>query len=344
MISRTVLQRSSVSVRIVRSLVAVRFYSTAPKIPITLIQELRNKTGAGITDCKKALEASNADIKAAAEWLKNKGKATATKLSSRVAAEGLVGLSCSHNKGVLVEMNSETDFVSRGKSFKELTYQIAASTSSSTLLPSGSISEINVDEISKLNVKAEPEEVGGPISHIPVSDAILQAITKTKENMKLRRAFGITVPQGVVGGATHGGEGDSRVGRVGVLVALSTDKPISKNIEEQLTGLASRIGTHIVAMRPVYVSKSDLLSDKKSNIEARAESSNKKIDEMVEDLVLLNQKCFPEETNTIAEILEQTGDDLDCSIKVDSFVRVTVGEGIEKKEDDFAKQVLDMIK
>jgi len=343
----TLLQRSTsiVATRCVYGSLygGVRCYTTAPpKIAISLIQELRAKTGAGITDCKKALEASNADMKSATEWLKNKGKATANKLASRVAAEGLVGVCFSLNKGALVEMNSETDFVSRAKSFKELTHKIASAACSSSLLPSGSVGDINVDNILKLNVEAEPEEDGGKITNIQVSEAILQSITKTKENMKLRRAFGISIPQGVVGGATHGGEGDSRVGRVAVLVALSTDKSVDSNVDK-LSALASRIGTHVIAMKPSYVSKSNLLADI-SNIEAKPEHAKKSRSQLEEDLVLLDQKCFPEETHTISELLKQTGDEVGCSVNVDSFVRVTVGEGVEKKEDDFAKQVLDMIK
>jgi elongation factor Ts len=306
---------------------------------MSLIQELRNKTGAGVTDCKNALVASNGDMAEATTWLRNKGKLTAAKLSNRVAAEGVVSFSVKGNKGVILEVNSETDFVSRGDYFRNLAQRIATSSLNSDKIPKEKLAALPVDEVNKLTIEVDADEPGNPATQASVAEAMTLIIGKVKENIKLRRIQGISVSKGAVGGYLHSSEGDKRGGRMGALVALesNTDKI------DELSAIATQIATHVVGLKPEFISKEEV---PKELIEGRISTAKTKVDarHVIEDIVMLEQKFLLNDSETVAEHLQKEAKRLGTdSIKVHSFVRFVVGEGIEKKEDDFAQQVMDQL-
>ena len=286
-------------------------------ITAAMVKELRDTTGAGMMDAKKALTENDGNMEAAVDWLRTKGLAKAAKKSGRVAAEGLVGVSIGDGKGVAVELNSETDFVAKNADFQQLVRDIT-----DTGLTVGDIEALKAAQV---NGRA-------------VGDVLTEAISRIGENMTLRRMQrleGDTIVSYVHNAAAEG------MGKIGVLVALKGDKASAQEIGKQ-------IAMHIAATSPASLSEADLdpalVEREKSVLTEQARESGKPdavIEKMIEgrmkkffeEVTLLGQKFVINPDITVAEAASEAG------VEVTGYARVAVGEGIEKQEEDFAAEV-----
>ena len=304
-------------------------------ISAALVKELRDKTGAGMMDCKQALTETNGDMEAAIDLLRKKGLAKAAKKSDRIAAQGLIGVISKVKSGAVVEVNSETDFVARNAEFQELVQTIA-----------GLAADAGGD-LQKLLTAAYPGGKG------TVDDRMKEAIATIGENMAVRRTASLVVNDGVVADYVHSKAADG-LGKIGVLVALE-----SAGDTDKLMALGRQIAMHIAASSPQVVNVEDLSQeamDRERAIyleQAKAEPKNAgKSDEIllkagegrlqkefVNQAVLLKQVFVIDGKATVAEILKQAEKDVGAPVKVAAFVRYQLGEGIEKKEEDFAAEV-----
>jgi elongation factor Ts len=297
-------------------------------ISAQMVKELRESTGAGMMDCKAALNETNGDMPAAQDWLRKKGLAKAAKKAGRVAAEGLIGVKVQGVKGVVVEVNSETDFVARNDLFQGLVKMIA-----DVALDAGA----DVEKIKQTKVGA-----------ITVADAINDTIAKIGENMNFRRAAVLNVSKGAIGQYVHNSVSDG-LGKIGVLVGLeSTGKA------DELVALGRMIAMHIAASNPQAVDPSgldpevvkrekDVLADKfrqqgkpENVIEKIVESGLKTF---YKEVCLLEQVYVHDTGKNVAQALKEAEAQVGGPIKVTGFVRFALGEGIEKNETDFAAEV-----
>jgi elongation factor Ts len=297
-------------------------------ISAQMVKELRESTGAGMMDCKAALTETNGDITAAQDWLRKKGLSKAAKKAGRVAAEGLIGVQVQGTKGVLVEVNSETDFVARNDLFQGLVKMIA-----DVALSSGTDVE-----------KIKAAKAGS----ITVAEAINDTIAKIGENMTLRRAAALSVGKGAIGSYVHSAVTDG-LGRIGVLVALE-----SNGKSDELVALGRLVAMHIAASNPQAVEASgldpkavqrekDVLADK---FKQQGKPANV-IDKIVEsglktfykEVTLLEQPYVHDDKKNVAQALKEAESKVGAPIKVTGFVRYALGEGIEKQETDFAAEV-----
>ncbi|AEI03197.1 elongation factor Ts [Afipia carboxidovorans OM5] len=297
-------------------------------ITAAMVKELREKTGAGMMDCKQALTENDGNIDAAVDWLRKKGLSKAAKKAGRVAAEGLIGALVSGNKGVLVEVNSETDFVARNEQFQGLVKMIAQ-----VALDAGTDVEA---------IKAA--KVGG----VTVETAISDAIATIGENMTLRRAAALSVSNGVVASYIHNAVTDG-LGKMGVIVALeSTGKA------DELAALGRQIAMHVAAANPqaldaagldpqVVARETDVLADKyrqqgkPDNVIAKIVESGLKT--YYKEVTLLEQAFIHDSGKSVAQAVKEAEGKVGAPIKVAGFVRYALGEGIEKEEADFAAEV-----
>ena len=304
-------------------------------ISASLVKELREKTGAGMMDCKAALTEVKGDIEAAIDWLRKKGLSKAAKKAGRVAAEGLVGVTASGTTGAAVEVNSETDFVARNEQFQEMVRNIA------------SLAGKSDGDVEKLLVMTYPGK------KVTVADQVKELIATIGENMNVRRTASLTVKDGVVAGYVHNKIADG-LGKIGVLVALE-----STGDKAQLEALGRQLAMHIAAANPQVVNVEDLSKEALEHeraiyvAQAKAEPRNAgKSDEIlakasegrlqkefVNQAVLLKQVFVIDGKATVTDILKKAEKDVGAPIKVAGFVRYSLGEGIEKKEDDFAAEV-----
>ncbi len=296
-------------------------------ITAATVKELREKTGAGMMDCKAALEASNGDVEAAIDWLRTKGLAKAAKKSGRVAAEGLVGLAVSGTKGVVVEVNSETDFVARNEAFQALVRNIAG-----VALAGSADAEV---------LKSAAYPGGGK-----VEEAVANAIATIGENMTLRRGASLSVSQGVVGQYIHGSVGDG-LGKIGVLVALeSTGKA------DELAALGRMIAMHVAAANPQALDASGidpsvLEREKAVLAEKNAGKPANVLEKIVEsglktyykEVCLLEQSFIHDPSKTVAQAVKESEGRIGGPVALKGFIRFALGEGIEKQESDFAAEV-----
>lgn len=304
-------------------------------ITAAMVKELRETSGAGMMDCKAALTETNGDIQAAIDWLRKKGLSKAAKKSGRVAAEGLVALKIAGTSGVVVEVNSETDFVARNADFQALANNIA-----SVALSTG---QTDVEAI-----KAAAYPTGGT-----VADAIANAIATIGENMTLRRAASVTVSKGVVGQYVHGAIGDG-LGKIGVIVGLE-----SEGDAEVLAGLARQIAMHVAAASPLALDASALdpaVVEREKNVlrDKNAGKPANVLDKIVEsgiktyykEVCLVDQVSIHADHNnqTIAQVVKQSEGKAGAPVTLKGFVRYALGEGIEKQESDFAAEVASMTK
>lgn len=287
-------------------------------ITAQMVKELRDSTGAGMMDAKKALTEVNGDMEAAIDWLRTKGLAKAAKKSGRVAAEGLVGISVRDGRGVAIEINSETDFVAKNADFQQMVRDIT-----DLALQTGE--SIEVLRATHLNGK-------------PVEEVITEAIARIGENMNLRRMHlleGDTVVSYVHNTAAEG------MGRIGVLVALNGPKDKAEAIGKQ-------IAMHVAATSPASLSEKDLdpslIEREKAILTEQARESGKPeavIEKMIvgrmakffEEVTLLGQKFVINPDITVAQAAKDAG------VEITGFARVAVGEGIEKEKEDFAAEV-----
>jgi elongation factor Ts len=297
-------------------------------ITAQMVKELRESTGAGMMDCKAALTETNGEMQAAQDWLRKKGLSKAAKKAGRVAAEGLIGVQVRGTKGVVVEVNSETDFVARNDLFQGLVKMIAG-----VALGSGTDVE-----------KIKAAKVGS----ITIADAIADTIAKIGENMTLRRAASLTVGKGVVGAYVHSSVVDG-LGKIGVLVALE-----STGNADELTSLGRMVAMHVAASNPQAIDAAGLdpavvarekavLADK---FKAQGKPANV-IDKIVEsglktyykEVCLLEQVYVHEPDKSVAQALKDAEGKVGGPIKITGYVRYGLGEGIEKQETDFAAEV-----
>ena len=288
-------------------------------ISAAMVKELRDQTGAGMMDCKAALSETGGNLEAAVDWLRKKGLSKAAKKAGRVAAEGLVGVAVKATKGILVEVNSETDFVARNDLFQGLVKMVA-----DVALDAGA----NVDKI--LAAKA-----GG----ITINEAIADTIAKVGENMSLRRAAELSIGKGAIGSYVHNAVSDG-LGRIGVLVALeSTGK------SDELKAFGRMVAMHVASANPQAVDPSGLdaaaVEREKAVLSEKAKAQGKPanvIDKIVEsglktfykEVCLLDQGFIFDDKKSVAQAVKEAEAKAGAPIKVAGFVRFALGEGIER--------------
>ena len=297
-------------------------------ITAAMVKDLREKTGVGMMDCKQALNETNGDMDAAVDWLRKKGLSKAAKKAGRVAAEGLIGAVVSGTKGVLVEVNSETDFVARNEQFQGLVKMIAQ-----VALDAGTDVE-----------KIKAAKVGS----VTVETAISDAIATIGENMTLRRAAAVSVGQGVVASYVHNAVTDG-LGKMGVIVALE-----SAGKQDELAALGRQIAMHIAASNPqaldaagldpqVVAREKDVLADKYRQ-QGKPEAMIEKIVESglktyYKEVTLLEQPFIHDSGKSVGQAVKEAEGKVGAPVKIAGFVRYGLGEGIEKQDSDFAAEV-----
>ena len=294
------------------------------------IKELRERTGAGMMDCKKALTETGGDMDEAIQWLRSKGLAAAAKKAGRIAAEGLVAVAVDGPQGVVVEVNSETDFVARNEQFQQLTAGIAAA----ALAAAGDTA-----------ATAAAPYAGGPAT---VADTVQAMIGTIGENLNFRRAAGLRVDKGVTVPYVHNAVA-ANMGKIGVLVALE-----SEGDPAALTALGKQLAMHVAATSPKSVTVADLdpaivAAERAVFIEQAKESgkSEEIAEKMVEgrlrkfyaEAVLMEQVWVIDNETRVAKAIEDAATAAGAPITIAGFVRFALGEGIEKREEDFAAEV-----
>ncbi|ADZ70519.1 translation elongation factor Ts [Polymorphum gilvum] len=299
-------------------------------ITAAMVKDLREKTGAGMMDCKTALSETGGDMEAAIDWLRTKGLAKAAKKAGRVAAEGLVGVASEGSKAAVIELNSETDFVARNEGFQKLVRDVASVAVSS---------EGGLDALASAPY---------PGSGKTVDEAIKDAIATIGENMTLRRAAALSVSAGVVATYVHSAVSEG-LGKIGVLVALE-----SSGDADKLNGLGRQIAMHIAATSPLALNVDELdpavVERERSVFTEQARESGKPdniIEKMVEgrirkfyeEVTLVKQAFVIDPDKTVEQAVEALAKELGTPVKLVGFVRFALGEGIEKEETDFAAEV-----
>ena len=302
-------------------------------ITASMVKELREKTGAGMMDCKTALNETNGDIEAAIDWLRKKGMAQADKKSGRTAADGLVGVAASGAKSAIVEVNAETDFVARNEGFQTLVCGIA----DTALHTDGTIDAIS----------------GGDLDGVSVAEAITKAIATIGENMTLRRAAVLEVSEGVVASYIHNAAAEN-LGKIGVLVALE-----STGNADALNAIGKQVAMHVAATNPLAAVKEDMdpaVVEREKKIFSDSAKESGKPDNIIEKMVEGRIRKFFEENvlmsqtfvitgeGTVEQALKAAEADIGAPITLKGFVRYQLGEGIEKEVDDLAAEVAKMNK
>ncbi|MEO8420832.1 MAG: translation elongation factor Ts [Hyphomicrobium sp.] len=298
-------------------------------ISASLVKELRDKTGAGMMDCKAALTEVKGDIEAAVDWLRKKGLSKAAKKAGRIAAEGLVGISTSGKSGSVVEVNSETDFVARNEQFQEMVTNIA------------SLAGKSGGDVTKLLAMTYPGK------SITVEDQVKELIATIGENMSVRRTATLQVSSGVVGSYVHG-QVVPGLGKIGVLVALEST---GKNADE-LAALARQIAMHVAATNPVALDIAGVPAETLEREKAiLADKNQGKPPQVLEKIVasgmksyakdncLLDQPYVHDPSKSVSQVVKDAEGKVGGPVKLTGFVRYALGEGIEKKEEDFAAEV-----
>src|SRR3954464_580248 len=293
------------------------------------VKELRERTGAGMMDCKKALAETNGEMEAAIDWLRAKGLAAAAKKAGRTAAEGLVGAAVEGTRGAVVEENSETDFVAKNEIFQDFVRNVAK-----LALTAGTDVEV-------LGAASYPE--GGT-----VAEKLTDNIAKIGENQSLRRAAVLEVNEGAIVPYVHN-QVVPGLGKIGVLVALESAAPA-----ETLQALGKQVAMHVAAAHPLALNADDLdpelIERERSIAMEKAKESGKPqniVEKMVEgglakfrkDSALLSQLFVMDNKTPVADVVSAAAKDVGSPITLKGFVRFQLGEGIEKKESDFAAEV-----
>lgn len=294
------------------------------------VKELRELTGVGMMDCKKALQESDGDMEAAVDWLRTKGLAKAAKKAGRVAAEGLVGVAADGARASVVEVNSETDFVARNEAFQGIVSTIA---------------KLALDVNGDVDALGESAFPGTGRS---VSGELTEAIAKIGENMNLRRSAVVSVSDGVVSNYIHGSVTDG-LGRIGILVGLE-----STGDKAKLDALGRQIAMHIAAINPLSISSDDLpaaeVERERAVFKEQAIASGKpaeiaekmvegRMRKYYEEVCLLSQTFVIDGESKVGDAIKAAESDVGAPIKLTEFVRFAIGDGIEKEESDFASEV-----
>jgi elongation factor Ts len=299
-------------------------------ITAQMVKQLRESTGAGMMDCKAALSETSGEMEAAQDWLRKKGLSKAAKKSGRVAAEGLIGVQVSGTKAVVVEVNSETDFVARNDLFQGLVKMIA-----DVAMTTGA-------DVNKIN--------SAKAGSITVAESVSETVAKIGENMTLRRAASIEVGKGVIGSYVHNSVGDG-LGKIGVLVGLeSTGKA------DELTALGRQLAMHVASANPIALEASGVSADivkREKDVLADKFRQQGKPEAMIEKIVENGLKTFYKEQTfleqpfifddsgkkSVAQAVKEAEGKVGGPIKITGYVRYALGEGIEKAENDFAAEV-----
>ncbi|MCW2110617.1 translation elongation factor Ts [Bradyrhizobium elkanii] len=297
-------------------------------ITAAMVKELRESTGAGMMDCKAALTENNGDMQEAQDWLRKKGLSKAAKKAGRVAAEGLIGALTSGTKGVLVEVNSETDFVARNEQFQGLVKMIAQ------------VALHNGADVEKIKA--------AKVGDVTVETAISDAIATIGENMTLRRATSLEVSKGVVSSYVHNAVVEG-AGKIGVIVALE-----SAGKADELAVLGRQLAMHVAAAKPLALDpagldpetvkrEKDVLADKYRQ-QGKPENVIEKIVDSglktyYKEVCLLDQAFIHDSGKSVAQAVKEAEGKVGGPIKIAGFVNYALGEGIEKQESDFAAEV-----
>jgi len=303
-------------------------------ITASLVKELRDKTGAGMMDCKTALTEVKGDIESAVDWLRKKGLSKAANKAGRIAAEGLIGVTAKDKTGAMVEVNSETDFVARNEQFQDLVRNITA------LAPKAD------GEVAKLLALTYPGK------SVTVEHQVKETVATIGENMSLRRTVAMSVGDGHVAEYVHNKAADG-LGKIGVLVALE-----SKGDTAALAGFGRQLAMHIAAAAPAAVTADELdpaLIERVRTVyieQAKASGKSPEIaakmvegrlrKEFFQQVVLMEQTFLGaggDGKATVAQVLKGAEKDAGAPVKIAKFARYALGEGIDKKDDDFAAEV-----
>ena len=298
-------------------------------ITATMVKDLRDKTGAGMMDCKSALNETAGDMEAAIDWLRKKGLSKAAKKAGRVAAEGLIGIAVGGDVGALVEVNAETDFVARNDQFKDFVKRTA---------------EIALEEAGDLDRLLKKPMNGGA----SVEQTLTEMVAKIGENMSVRRAVLLGVSEGVVASYVHNAA-SPELGKIGVLIAVKSSADKTK-----LAALGKQLAMHVAAAAPLALTPEHLSKDVvereravQADIARQSGKPENVIEKMMEgrmrkfyeESVLLSQTFVIDGETSIAKVLEKASKDLGAKVEIEGFVRFQVGEGIEKVDSDFADEV-----
>ncbi len=305
------------------------------EITASLVKELREKTGAGMMDCKKALGETQGDLEKAVDWLRTKGLSAAAKKAGRIAAEGLVGVSANGTKGAVLEVNAETDFVGRNEQFQKFV---------------GAAARIALDNAGDMaKIAAAPF----PGSGRDVQGELTNLIATIGENMSLRRAASLSVSDGVVVAYTHNSVAPD-LGKIGVLVALE-----SSGDKAKLQPLAKQLAMHVAAANPQSLTVADLdqalIERERAVLAEKAGQSGKAADiiaKMVEgglrkfhqEVVLLEQAFVMDGKTKVSKVVDEAAKQVGGPVRIAGFLRFALGEGIEKKSEDFAAEVAAQLK
>jgi elongation factor Ts len=300
------------------------------EITAALVKQLRDSTGVGMMDCKKALAETNGDMEAAVDWLRTRGLAKAAKKADRVAAEGLVGVATSGIKAAVVEVNSETDFVARNEQFQNIV---------------GTVAKLALDADGDVAKLAEMPFPGAGHS---VQAELTEAIAKIGENMNLRRTVTLSVTDGVVESYVHNAV-KGGLGKMGILVALE-----STGDKAALAALGKQLAMHIAATNPLAIDPSELdqevVARERSIILEQVKESGKpaeiaekmvegRLRKYYEEVTLLAQTFVIDGETKVADAIKNAEKEVGAPVKLTKFVRYALGEGIEKVETDFAAEV-----
>lgn len=299
------------------------------QITAALVKELREVSGAGMMDCKKALSENDGDIQAAQDWLRQKGLAKAAKKSGRVAAEGLVAVASNGTSAAVVEVNSETDFVAKNDQFQTFVKNVADVA-------------LGVDDFDAL------KEATYPGSEKSCADSLTELVGTIGENMNLRRMDKLSVSNGVVASYIHNAAGEG-LGKIGVLVAMESEGDADK-----LNALGKQIAMHVAATNPLSLDRDSVNPDdverERTVLIEQAKDAGKpeeiaikmvegRMRKFYEENCLLEQAFVIDPDNSVSKAVENLAKELGSDIKVTGYVRVELGAGIEKKEEDFAAEV-----
>jgi elongation factor Ts len=300
------------------------------EITAALVKELRSRTGAGMMDCKRALIETGGDIESAIDWLRKKGLAAAAKKGGRLTADGLVGVCVVQGRGALVEINTETDFVSRNPDFQTFVASVAR-----LALDTG-------DDLEALKSSSYPD------TGRTVEEQLTHLIATMGENMNLRRVAVLSAKPGVVGAYVHNALSPA-VGKIGVIVALQSDAPV-----QALEPVAKQLAMHIAAASPAFVAREDvdtrLLDRERSVLAEQARATGKPetiIEKMVEgrlrryyeEVCLLDQTFVIDGESKVSDVIERVAKEVGRPLKVTAFQQFVLGEGLEKREENFAAEV-----
>ena len=301
------------------------------EITAILVRDLREKTGVGMMDCKAALIATHGEMEAAVDWLRAKGLAKAAKKSTRIAAEGLVGVVAKGTEGAVVEVNSETDFVARNEKFQAMVAEITKL----ALNADGSTEKLKVMQY--------------PGSHHAVAEYVAEMIATIGENMTVRRTASLKVSDGVVASYVHN-QAAPGLGKIGVLVALE-----GTGSKDEIAGFGRLLAMHIAATNPVALDMASVPADVLAREAAILEEKNAGKPAIVMEKIvasglksyakencLLEQPYVHDSSKTVAMAVTEAGNKSGATLVLKSFVRMQLGEGIDKGGDDFAAEVAKM--